>query len=858
MNGLIAGGLSLSPQFVERVAWVLLHTIWQFSVAALAAALVLQVVNHRKAATRYSVLVGLIVVAVVCPLVTWHFYSVPNQFESSSSASVTGAGRVLAEQPDHRDHLETVGGGDAAMMSQAIMNSADRTASVEDATAGETSRFAWIQQVHDQLRPYCKWIVGLWLTGVTLGSFRPLLGWMTLRRLARVAVAPASVEIRESLLRMSNQLGLRRKVRILESALADVPLVIGYVRPVILLPVSFVTGISPIQLDAVLAHELAHVRRHDFLVNLLQVLVETLFFYHPAIWWLSRQIRAEREHCCDDIAIAATNNRAEYGRALLAIEVGRKQRNTYALAASDGPMLTRIRRIVGVPQPRTDGSPWVLPAVVASLAGVSFAMAIIGDYSIAATDDVHSGDRPASISDIAELDSTARPPLPLPEKHPYCVVDVDNLKPRSLDSAIDDFNLAAQQSPIGMRQEPISMEETLGAIAVSIQRLETPDTTKQILRQIVASKELPSNVYFRRFTRFDDEEQMHGVWWVRLIVEGNQQPVYSVLIRKERIFSRPYTQMERQQIAQQGVTLINRFSSYFQAVPNVLLLAAFPEASIKKITDSVGSAIKAGDFDAFASSFEWKDVSETTRAFVKSEFDFLTKATVHSIKVTPRNFRGKLLHWSAFQSYESNLPIVGYVDIEYSATAGGRRRTLSLEMGNVDNELRLVNYVAKGPREFPKTLAEGLSIRGQSEQLADGTFLVTSIISNPGSLISAHLANEEIWQRDYSGKYDSDIKWIARQIATVSPAESWREYQCDDQPSVSINGRRGFRIVLRRTWKEYTSPAQQRSEVTPQFDAPFISHDVDWEFVLFPQQTGDVTADFKSRISWGDSKSPYF
>ncbi len=125
------------------------------------------------------------------------------------------------------------------------------------------------------------------------------------------------------------------------------PMVAGYLRPVILLPVSLIVSIPVSQLETILVHELAHVRRHDFIVNLLQVLIETLFFYHPAIWWLSRRIRIEREHCCDDLVVSLFGSGIEYGRALLAVEELRGRRAALALGATDGTLLARVRRIVG-------------------------------------------------------------------------------------------------------------------------------------------------------------------------------------------------------------------------------------------------------------------------------------------------------------------------------------------------------------------------------------------------------------------------------------------------------------------------------------------------------------------------------
>ena len=116
--------------------------------------------------------------------------------------------------------------------------------------------------------------------------------------------------------RLQDRLGLTRAIRYLECGWLQAPAVIGWLRPIVLLPVTALTGLSEDQLRAVIAHELAHIRRLDALVNLFQILVETLLFYHPAMWWLNRRIRAERELCCDEIAVSLTGDRLEYARAL--------------------------------------------------------------------------------------------------------------------------------------------------------------------------------------------------------------------------------------------------------------------------------------------------------------------------------------------------------------------------------------------------------------------------------------------------------------------------------------------------------------------------------------------------------------
>jgi peptidoglycan/xylan/chitin deacetylase (PgdA/CDA1 family) len=187
---------------------------------------------------------------------------------------------------------------------------------------------------------------------------------------------PPTRDWQETLARLSGQLRVSRPVRLCVSALVEVPAVIGWLRPVILVPASALTGLSAPQLEALLAHELAHIRRHDYLVNLLQSVVETLLFYHPAVWWLSGRVRIEREHACDDLAVRTTGDVLVYARALTTLETLRGQkvnaRSTLAVAANGGSLMQRIQRLIKT-QPAAQGhSP-----LLASLAIVSLALASV-------------------------------------------------------------------------------------------------------------------------------------------------------------------------------------------------------------------------------------------------------------------------------------------------------------------------------------------------------------------------------------------------------------------------------------------------------------------------------------------------
>ena len=188
-----------------------------------------------------------------------------------------------------------------------------------------------------------------------------------------LAWAPSSWQLPAN--RLAQRLRLRRPVRVVEFAAVDVPTVVGWLRPVIILPVAAVAQLPAAQVEAVLAHELAHVRRHDYLVNLLQRVAEAVLFYHPAIWWISARVREEREHCCDDLAIEICGDRDNYATALAELESRRTTAPVLGLAATDGPLLKRIRRILQVAGPDRIQTPnWTLTLALAA----AFALVVGG------------------------------------------------------------------------------------------------------------------------------------------------------------------------------------------------------------------------------------------------------------------------------------------------------------------------------------------------------------------------------------------------------------------------------------------------------------------------------------------------
>jgi GWxTD domain-containing protein len=188
------------------------------------------------------------------------------------------------------------------------------------------------------------------MAGVAIFHLRSLASWMAARRLRRTGVCLAPDHWRERLDRLRARVRLSRPVTLLESCLAEVPVVIGYVRPAILMPVGLLAGLPVGQVEAILLHELAHIRRHDYLVNLLQASVEGFLFYHPAVWWISGLIRAERENCCDDLVVDTNGNAHEYAAALATLEQNRWPASEAVPAATGGNLMQRIRRLLDRPE----------------------------------------------------------------------------------------------------------------------------------------------------------------------------------------------------------------------------------------------------------------------------------------------------------------------------------------------------------------------------------------------------------------------------------------------------------------------------------------------------------------------------
>lgn len=355
---------------VQAVGWTLLHSLWQLAALGVLTAAALAALRRAGPGVRYAVACAALALMAVTPLVTFALVL-------DGRAAACGGPRVLFDPqgaplsgpglPATHDRV----GAAAPAAWPAVGPARDSTEAAADVAAPAETRapsVVW-RAVTRRIESALPIVVSVWLAGVLALSVRLFGGWWQTRVLRRRGVSDAPATLQEHLVRAAQRLGVARPVRLVVSTLAEVPGALGWLRPVILLPVSAVTSLPPRQLEAVLAHELAHIRRYDDLVNFMQSVIEVLLFYHPAVWWLSGRIRAEREQCCDDLAVGAIGDALSLARALAHLEELRARPAALAVAAGGGTLLPRIRRLLAapaVPGPRPAG--WWAGVVVAALA----------------------------------------------------------------------------------------------------------------------------------------------------------------------------------------------------------------------------------------------------------------------------------------------------------------------------------------------------------------------------------------------------------------------------------------------------------------------------------------------------------
>ncbi|MBN2806088.1 MAG: M48 family metalloprotease [Prolixibacteraceae bacterium] len=345
----------LSNEFIEASGWMLVHSLWQGLLVLLVLSLMLWLMRKNSAQLRYLVSFFFLLVMLAWSVITFaDAYQYAQEKTAIRAQLVPGSGSVKAYLAEHLEQQNP------------------------DALAKNAGINLKAIKVRSFLQKHFYWVCTFWMLGMLVVMLRMVGGLFYLQRLRTYGLMPVGEGLSLKLEQFAAQLNIRRKVEVFFSPLAKVPMTLGTFKPLILFPVTSMTGLSLKEVEAILVHELAHVLRHDYLFNIIQSVVEMLFFYHPAVWIISTQIRSERENSCDNLAIELTGDKLTYVQALAAYERIRMEQGDLAMAfaSKKGSLINRIKRIQKQVAMKTNFMEGLIAAlvVVTGLALVSFTL----------------------------------------------------------------------------------------------------------------------------------------------------------------------------------------------------------------------------------------------------------------------------------------------------------------------------------------------------------------------------------------------------------------------------------------------------------------------------------------------------
>ncbi|MFZ6013867.1 MAG: M56 family metallopeptidase [Bacteroidota bacterium] len=326
----------LSSTWTQTLGWTLLNSLWQGLVVMLITVLALRLIPSRNSYARYIISCSGMLLLIVMNLGTFFYLANENSSEALLNQKIQQAANVES-------------------MSTLYSSSEISQPAVEQ----------WIMATEDWLKSNMTWIIWCWALGTLLFSLRLIFGWWYVNTLSREAIT-LNDHWNNLLEKLAQQLQVDRVVTLAQSSRIHAPVVIGYVKPIILLPAGLLSGLTAEQVETILIHELAHIKRHDFLINLIQSLVEAIFFFNPFVWIMSRIIRREREYCCDDAVVTRHGNALTYAHALAQLEEVRLSHTTMALSIAENKsqLLNRIKRIMEKSVNNQSGRERIIPIIL--------------------------------------------------------------------------------------------------------------------------------------------------------------------------------------------------------------------------------------------------------------------------------------------------------------------------------------------------------------------------------------------------------------------------------------------------------------------------------------------------------------
>lgn len=330
-----------SEPVVSAFGWTLVHSLWQGAVLALVASFGFYLLRKNSASARYNLGVLSLGMQVLASVATFVYYYMRFSVKANP---VTTLQTAFTQQP-----------GDWKAL---------------------TYELSFADKIQVWLATHIQELVICWMIGAVVLLLRFAAGWIYTEHLRHSSKPVINKEWRARFGVLIAKLNIYQSIELKESSKIFTPMVIGSLQPIVLIPIGFLTGFTVAQVEAILAHELAHIRRHDYLVNILQSFVEVIFFFHPALWWLSEKIRVERENSCDDLAMEVCNDRLSLAHALVGIAEWKTNHSLAMAFASRKPLLLqRVKRVLGVTTPKTNRMFGSIPFTlffIAALVGASY------------------------------------------------------------------------------------------------------------------------------------------------------------------------------------------------------------------------------------------------------------------------------------------------------------------------------------------------------------------------------------------------------------------------------------------------------------------------------------------------------
>ena len=368
----------------DIIGSALLHFVWQGTLIAITLAVLLAFT--KKAAPNFRYLISWLALVLMVGVPA---YTIVSGIRSVSGIEFRVSGSY--EVQGSTFNVQGLGEGEGSTVNGQGLEDVDEVAGlvgIGESPAEESvwGMIAWV-------RPY---VVLFWLVGVLGMMGRLFVGCWWTHRLRGQWSVPVEGEMKEVFDRLIERAGIRREVLLRKTSEITEAVLIGWVKPAVLLPVSVVSEMSIQHIEAIIAHELAHVKRFDAFFAGVQAVIETLLFYHPAVWWVSRQVRIEREHCCDDLAVRILNDKILYARALFELENQRSGFGRFALSVQDGSLLARIRRIASMPEEKKKPytvRPVMSSMIVIGLIGFSLVLGSCADFQVESDNPVSIGER---------------------------------------------------------------------------------------------------------------------------------------------------------------------------------------------------------------------------------------------------------------------------------------------------------------------------------------------------------------------------------------------------------------------------------------------------------------------------------